>query len=549
MANKITCTKTEVWINMHTWLFQRKNVLPFSSLFRGRNDVFSKRWEKWDGSVSGYTPVWTDWSKKTYATLNNNFIEKHLLGEVVIGMYPLLQDNTSYFIVADFDGKNWFDRSLRLLKECKKYNLLVYLERSRSGNGGHIWCFFSDKYPAYKSRLIFLSLLRNSKNIDDFDKEDSFDRLFPNQDYLSGKGLGNLIALPLQGKSRKEGNSVFLNLENTNPAPYEDQWQFLSSVEKIPSDKLDTLYAQLSNQKEMPRKVKSIKSGEIVITVSEYASIPKNQMNSSLITFLREELNFFNAEYIIKQKIGLPTYATEKSFKAVIAKDDSVLIPRGFLEQLEEYLKEHNISFKIKDKRNRSDKILLKPSFNLFPYQKEAPKHLDNKECGVLIAPPGSGKTIMGLELIARKKQPALIITHRKQIYSQWLERIENFFNIPKKDVGQFISSKKSIKSPVTVAMIQSLSRQTDWEKLKSSFGIIIVDECHHMPAKTFREVITKFNPYYLFGLTATPKRKGNDEKLIYAYLGDVIYEIPKNYQTKSPTKKQLTNTGQLFND
>jgi superfamily II DNA or RNA helicase len=172
------------------------------------------------------------------------------------------------------------------------------------------------------------------------------------------------------------------------------------------------------------------------------------------------------------------------------------------------------------------------PSFELFDYQKEALKHFEKVECGILVAPPGSGKTIMGLGIIAEKEQPALILTHRKQIYDQWLERIENFLNIPKKDIGQFTATKKSIKLPITVAMVQSLARQKDWKELKSSFGLVLVDECHHVPAKMFREVITKFNPQYLFGLTATPKRKNNDEKLIYAYLGDIVHEVPKNYRS-----------------
>lgn len=175
--------------------------------------------------------------------------------------------------------------------------------------------------------------------------------------------------------------------------------------------------------------------------------------------------------------------------------------------------------------------IATRPSFELFDYQKEALKHFEKAECGILVAPPGSGKTIMGLGIIAEKKQPALILTHRKQIYDQWVERVENFLNIPKKNIGQFTATKKSVKSPITVAMVQSIARQKDWKELKSSFGLILVDECHHMPAKMFRDVITKFNPQYLFGLTATPKRKNNDEKLIYAYLGDIIHEVPKNYR------------------
>lgn len=377
--------------------------------------------------------------------------------------------------------------------------------------------------------------MRNSKNIDDFDKDDSFDRLFPNQDQLTGKGLGNLIALPLQGQPRKNRNSIFVDSESLQPL--EDQWKFLSCVEKVSTEKLDALFVKFTGQKENPVRTKN---GEMIITLAEYASIPKSQVDSRLTTFLREELNFFNAEYAMKKNMGMPTYELEKYFKAVLSEGGEVLVPRGFLSHLKSYLQEQGILFHISDKRNRLKPISIHPSFELFDYQKEALTHFEKTDCGVLVAPPGSGKTIMGLGLITKKKQPALILVHRKQIYDQWLERIENFLNIPKKDVGQFVSNKKSVKSPITVAMVQSLARQKDWKELKNSFGLVLVDECHHMPAKMFRDVITKFNSHYLFGLTATPKRKNNDEKLIYAYLGDIVHEVPKDYQTKTSNVQKV---------
>ncbi len=183
--------------------------------------------------------------------------------------------------------------------------------------------------------------------------------------------------------------------------------------------------------------------------------------------------------------------------------------------------------------------VKLIPTFKLFDFQELAIDCFDDKDSGILVAPSGSGKTIMGLELIARKAQPALIIVHKKQIFNQWLERIEHFLQIPKREIGQFSSTKKTIKSPITVAMIQSLIKAENLEKLSSNFGLILVDECHHIPAKMFRQTITKFNPYYLYGLTATPKRKHNDEKLIYIYTGNIVYQIPRDYNLAFPKRKE----------
>lgn len=503
----------------------------FTSFFKARTDVFAQRWEKWDGSVSGYSPVYKDRLKKEYMPLANLYIERHLLGRIVVGIYPLLADNTSYLIAADFDGVDWLNSAKRLFITFKRYDLPVYVERSRSGRGGHAWCFFEEPYPAHKSRRIFFYLLRESENIDELDKDDSFDRLIPNQDYHSGKGLGNLIALPLQGRSMKTGNSVFLD-PNCNFEPARDQWDFLNKVEKVSKRKLNELFAIIVDRKN--RKDENASKGLLPITIAEYISIPKSYITRSLASFLREELNFFNAEYFIKQNIGLSTYNIQKYFKTIVEDQNDILIPRGFLYPLLRHLKENGIDHVIKDKRNKLAEIQLKPSFELFDFQKEAIDRFDNTDSGVLVAPPGSGKTIMGLELISRKKQPALIVTHRKQICNQWIESIESFLSIPRKEIGQFVSNKKAVKSPITVAMVQSLSRLTEWKGLNKSFGLLLIDECHHMPAKMFRDVVTKFNVKYLHGLTATPKRKYNDEKLIYAYLGEVIHEIPKDYQKES---------------
>lgn len=530
-------------------LSKQDRINIFMSLFRGRSDVFARRWEKYDGSISGYSPAYVDWKKKTYAPLVELVIEKHLLGSFTVGVYPLLGDNTSYFIAADFDGENWLRSIKRLWETAKMHNISTYIERSRSGKGGHLWCFFREAYPAYKSRKIFFHLLRQSRNIDDFDKDESFDRLFPNQDYLSGRGLGNLIALPLQAVPRRQGNSVFLDPANNFEFAV-DQWQFLHEVERVSTERLDDLFGELSGEEKLQKGTGRRSDGIISLTLAEYIAIPKATIPRKLANFLREELNFLNTDYVVKQRIGVSTYNLEKYFRTIVTSDANVLVPRGFLAKVIAFLKEEGIAFELEDQRNKTDNISIRPTFNLFPYQKEALQVLQTTELGVLVAPPGSGKTIIGLALIAEKGQPAIVLTHRKQIYDQWLERIEYFLGIPKHDIGQFTSTKKEIKSPITVAMVQSLSKLSNWDSVRNAFGFLLIDECHHMPARLFRDVVTKFNTYYLYGLTSTPKRKNNDEKLIYAYLGDIVHEIPRDYQilqrNKSIPKSEIVISRQI---
>jgi len=523
-------------------LTPQEKIALYRSIFKGREDVFAIRWEKADKSASGYTPVclneWKneicvkinkgkcrDCENQNYAAINDYYIEQHLRGNKYYSIYPLLKDNTSHFIAADFDGKNWETDSQSFIRKCESFNLTSYLERSRSGNGGHVWIFFTQKYPAYKSRSIILHILRKIKIIDLFDQEDSFDRLFPNQDTLSGKGFGNLIALPLQGKARKNENTIFLDTEN-DLSPVEDQWKLLQNIKRISTKQLDQLYEDFHNITEITeRKLRNL----IDIRLREQIFISKNILPRSLTNFLRDNLNFINSDYLIKKRIGLSVYQLEKYFKMIQSDDDAVIIPRGFLPNLTNFLTDNNLNYQISDERKKFNPIKFESEIRLFDFQKETIDILLTSENGVLVAPPGSGKTIIGIELIKRLSQPSLILVHKKQIFDQWLERIDNFLKIPKREIGQFASNKKKIGEKVTIGMVQTLNKMVDIESIGENFGLLIVDECHHMPAKMFRNVITKFNPFYLYGLTATPERKNNDAKLIFIHLGEILYTVDKD--------------------
>ncbi len=519
-----------------------ENISLYKSLFKGRTDIYAVRWQK--NERNGYMPAykvdWSDYNKhkaqggtfkdyknKAYIPFDDNAINTHLSGKETCGIYPLLEDNTSYFIAVDFDKTNWRETILKLYKICNDYNLSTYIERSRSGNGGHLWLFFEEAFHAEQSRKIMFELLRYSGIVSHFEKELSFDRLFPNQDFHSGKGMGNLIALPLNGKSIEDGNSCFINPKNFDI--YTNQWEYLSEIQKTSTKKLNELYHKLFNENPKSVLISSnveSKVYELEIIIKNQIYLKRKQLSQQLIKFIREELNFYNSDYLVKKRLGKSTFKTERFFNLINETDSEIMIPRGFSESLIQFCKKEKIPFKIVDKRTKKEAIEFVSEITLQEHQEIAVDSIREKDFGVIVSPPGSGKTVIGLEIISEKGQPALIIVHRKQLFDQWIERIQDFLKIPKREIGQIGNGKNKIGKQITIAMIQSLARLEDYSKISSSFGTIIIDECHHIPAKSFRAAIVNFNSFFLYGLTATPKRKNNDQKLIFVFIGNILHQV-----------------------
>ena len=270
----------------------------YRSLFMGRNDAFARRWDKNGNYFPDYTFNWDEFNahkasggtvknfqNKQLTPLTDEVVRKHLTGQITIGIYPILEDNTSYFLAADFDGTNWLEDCNNYQQEIAKFGLSGYIERSRSGNGGHVWVFFENSYPCHKSRVIGLEVVRKVLKLSTFDKEASFDRLFPNQDAIAKDGFGNLIGLPFQGESVRAGNTVFIN--PSAGTPFEDQFEVLNNARRHSTKELDAAYDQAIGST-IDESTSTLKNKKLKISVGQNITLNKSQLNGVLVGYLKE---------------------------------------------------------------------------------------------------------------------------------------------------------------------------------------------------------------------------------------------------------------------
>jgi len=557
---------------------QEDKIRLFRSLFKGREDVFPRRFENSKTGKSGYAPVcrneWKagicqkpkkacqDCNSRAFVPVSDEIIRNHLKGEgptdhvgrdFTIGVYSLLIDETCWLLAVDFDKSTWAEDAKAFLETCTCYQVPASFERSRSGNGGHVWIFFESPVTAILARKLGALLLTNTMNRRPEIGMDSYDRFFPSQDTLPRGGLGNLIALPLQKKPRERNNSVFID-QDLNP--YSDQWAYLSSIQKITEQEVEKIVKNFQDESEItgvravvldenenePWKLTpSRKQEEISITgtlpeqlnlvISNQIYIEKEGLPASLRNRIIRLAAFQNPEFYKSQAMRLSTFGKPRIISCCEEYPKHLALPRGCLEELNQLLKGLKIRTTLQDERVNGNPISLTFRGVLRPEQQLAADQLIKNDIGVLSASTAFGKTVIGAWLIAQRQVNTLVIVHRRQLMDQWVESLQSFLGLEKKEVGQVGGGKHKATGLVDVAMIQSLVDKGTVNDLVENYCQIIVDECHHISAASFEQVIRQAKARFVTGLSATVTRQDGHHPIIFMQCGPVRYRVDDRQQ------------------
>ncbi|HHY93584.1 MAG TPA: DEAD/DEAH box helicase family protein [Firmicutes bacterium] len=553
-------------------------VALFQGLFRGREDVYAVRWES-RGGRSGYSPAcrW-EWNRaycgkpqvkcaecehREFLPLTDEVIRDHLAGKRTVGVYPLLLDETCWFLAVDFDKASWREDVAAFLRTCDEMSVPAALERSRSGNGAHVWIFFGQPVPARLARNLGCALLTRTMERRHQLGLDSYDRFFPNQDTMPRGGFGNLIALPLQGGPARNGNTLFLDGDFR---PYADQWEFLSELRRTTTDEVEAIVreavrtgsiigvrASLAGEDEdedpwtLPpsrRKPEKPITGplpeKVGLVLSDLVYVEKEGLPSALLNRLVRLAAFQNPEFYRAQAMRLSTFGKPRVIACAEEFSRHVAIPRGCLEEALALFRQLGIRVEIADERFPGRPIDVTFRGGLRPSQEEAAAALLDQDIGILSAGTAFGKTVVAVWLIAARKVNTLVLVHRRHLLDQWKERLGEFLGLPQGAVGEIGGGRVRPTGVIDVALIQSLGRKGEVRDLVAQYGQVIVDECHHLSAFTFEQVLKRVRARYVVGLTATPTRRDGHHPIVIMQCGPVRFRVRSRDQARSRPFKHV---------
>lgn len=570
-----------------------EKVMLFRSLFQGREDVFARRWFSSSSGKSGYQPVCArEWNRekcdkkkykcaecpnREFQPLGYNDIYRHLEGKDpngrdVVGVYAILPDNSCCFLCCDFDDKScehgYQDDVRAYVSVCRDWGVPAYIERSRSGNGAHVWILFDEHIKAQTARRLGNAILTEAMEREGRMSFKSYDRFFPNQDFMPTGGFGNLVALPLQGRARKDGNSVFVDEDFI---PLTDQWEYLQRMTKMTAAEVEKLVSrydreplgELSKSSEsapwersLPKPMSTADFPKhITIVRSSGIYIPTKGLSAKAVNHLKRLAAFKNPEFYAKLGMRLPVYNLPRIISCSEITDDYLILPRGCEESAIDFLRENNVDVEIQDKANPGMPITVEFNGQLYSEQEHAIEELARHRCGTLYATTAFGKTVTAAAMIARKKVNTLILVHTKALLDQWRKCLSEYLitdfqpeEQPKgrgrrkkfQQFGALSSTENTLNGNIDIALLQSCINDNEVKPFVREYGMVIVDECHHAPAFNFERVLREVNARYVYGLTATPIRKDGHQPIIFMQCGEIRYTSDAKAQLSKQSFRRL---------
>ena len=545
----------------------------FRSLFAGRPDVFPVRWENSKSGRSGYAPACAnEWvtgvcnkptvkcgecHNQAFTPVSLDTLARHLRGRpgakargapFVVGVYPLLSDDTCWFLAADFDDEQWAADALAFVETCRGHGIAAALERSRSGNGGHVWIFFAERTPARDARQLGALLLTETMERRPDIGFASYDRFFPSQDSLPTGGFGNLIALPLQRAARALGNSVFID---DSLRPFDDQWAFLSGLERttretltdivraaeqdgrilgvrlpVDDENADQPWLMLPSRRHRATPLVESLPRHVDLVLADGIYIDRTNLPPVIVAHLIRLAAFQNPEFYRAQAMRMSTHGKPRIISCAELHPRHIALPRGCFDEALAVLRFYEVKARVEDRREVGEPLPVRFLGTLREEQTVAFDALAAHDFGVLAASPAFGKTVVAAALIAKRACSTLVLVHRRELLTQWIERLREFLSVAPGDIGTIAGGRRRPSRRIDVAVIQSLVRKGEVSDLVAGYGQLIVDECHHLSAASFELVARRSRAKHVVGLSATVARRDGHHPIIFMQCGPVRHRV-----------------------